>query len=507
MTLLHAPGASPNPDAVPRFTGIEAILLDAGDILYNRPERGGVLAAFLDRHAGGRKPDKAEVKTLKIAAWRGHAGRLDYYRAMLGTAGITDPAVLDEGAHMLEAEQHRVTFLPGVARGLHALRRAGFRLGIITNTHETTEEKLDWFAAVGIDAIWDVFVNSCETGFVKPEPEIYRLALDRLGLRPDQAVFVGHSAKEIAGARSVGMPTAAFNPDTPDIGADASLDRLEQLLTFATPGNAAAARAKGPRLGPAGLPMIAAHRGGALLWPENSMQAFRGALALHSDMIETDIHLSADGIPVILHDATLDRTTHGSGPVSAQTAAELAAIRLRDTEGETVAPLAALLPLIDASDTDLRLEIKIGHDGNRYPGIEAAALALLDQHGLLPRTTLSSFDLATLADIARIARPANLIALVRSDEVDRLGTEAILSRIAALGLPEIAFTARLVTPDLQRAAARHGLRLGAHGVRDTETAARIIDLGVTAFTTDIPDKALALRRTALVRRLTGPRAA
>lgn len=503
MTLLHVPGVSPDPDARPRFPGIEAILLDAGDILYHRPERAAVLAAFLDRHAGGRKPDKAEVKALKIAAWRGQAGRLDYYRAMLGTAGITDRAVLDEGARLLEAEQHRVHFLPGVARGVHTLRRAGFRLGIITNTHETTAEKLDWFAAVGIDPIWDVFVNSCETGFVKPEPEIYRLALDRLGLRPDQAIFVGHSAKEIAGARAVGLATAAFNPDTPDIDADLALDRLEGLLRHAQPGPAARQRGtQGPR-GAAGLPVIAAHRGGALLWPENSMQAFRGALALHSDMIETDIHLSADGVPVILHDPTLDRTTHGTGPVAALTAADLAKIPLRGAEGESVAPLSALLPLIAASDTDLRLEIKTGADGRRYPGIEAAALALLDQHGLQGRTALTSFDLATLADVARMAPSMPLIALVRSDEVERMGAGAILARIAALGLPEAALAAGLVSPAMQELAARHGLRLGAHGVRDTDTAQRMIELGVAAFTTDIPDAALALRRAALVRRLVG----
>lgn len=170
-------------------------------------------------------------------------------------------------------------------------------------------------------------------------------------------------------------------------------------------------------------------------------------------------------------------------------------------------PLAALLPLIAASDTDLRLEIKIGPNGRRYPGIEVAALALLNQHGLLHRSTLTSFDLATLADIARMARPANLIALVRSDEVGRLGTEAIFARIAAHGLPEAALTARSVTPELQAQAARHDLRLGAHGVRDADTAARMIDLGVAGFTTDIPDQALVLRRAALARRLVNQRTA
>ena len=54
---------------------------------------------------------------------------------------------------------------------------------------------------------------------------------------------------------------------------------------------------------------IASHRGGAFLWPENSALAFRQALALPAEQLELDVHLSADGAVVVIHDATLDRTT------------------------------------------------------------------------------------------------------------------------------------------------------------------------------------------------------
>jgi len=61
--------------------------------------------------------------------------------------------------------------------------------------------------------------------------------------------------------------------------------------------------------GPATL--IAAHRGGAGLWPENSLLAFRSAIALGVDFLEFDLHLTADGEVIVLHDPTLDRTTTG----------------------------------------------------------------------------------------------------------------------------------------------------------------------------------------------------
>jgi glycerophosphoryl diester phosphodiesterase len=64
---------------------------------------------------------------------------------------------------------------------------------------------------------------------------------------------------------------------------------------------------------PVPRPLVAAHRGGALLWPENSLTAFRHALALGVDYLETDVHLTSDGEVVVLHDPTFDRTTTDAG--------------------------------------------------------------------------------------------------------------------------------------------------------------------------------------------------
>ena len=63
--------------------------------------------------------------------------------------------------------------------------------------------------------------------------------------------------------------------------------------------------------------LIAAHRGGLFLWPENSARAFRETALLAVDQAECDVHLSADGTVIVMHDATLDRTTDTRGPVAA----------------------------------------------------------------------------------------------------------------------------------------------------------------------------------------------
>src|SRR2546426_7996779 len=66
---------------------------------------------------------------------------------------------------------------------------------------------------------------------------------------------------------------------------------------------------------------LAAHRGGARLWPENSLRAFRESLALGADLVELDVHLTADGALAVIHDATLRRTTDRLGRGRTRTAA------------------------------------------------------------------------------------------------------------------------------------------------------------------------------------------
>ena len=66
-------------------------------------------------------------------------------------------------------------------------------------------------------------------------------------------------------------------------------------------------------------PQVFAHRGGCALGPENTIAPFDLGMAAGADGLELDVHLSADGVPVVCHDETLDRTTGGHGPVAART--------------------------------------------------------------------------------------------------------------------------------------------------------------------------------------------
>src|SRR4029450_4232444 len=78
---------------------------------------------------------------------------------------------------------------------------------------------------------------------------------------------------------------------------------------------------------------VAAHRGGAQLWAENGLTAFRNALTLGADYLELDTHVTGDGEVVVIHDPTLDRTTTGRGAVSSARLADLGAVRLKARDG------------------------------------------------------------------------------------------------------------------------------------------------------------------------------
>ncbi|MGV9265210.1 glycerophosphodiester phosphodiesterase [Kitasatospora sp. NPDC003701] len=107
-------------------------------------------------------------------------------------------------------------------------------------------------------------------------------------------------------------------------------------------------------------PTVIGHRGSPLDAPENTMASFEKALAQGADWLETDVQTSRDGVPVLMHDATVDRTTDGKGAVADLTAAQLAALRVTVGPGpaEPVPTLDQLLKRLAGSGVTLLMEIK-----------------------------------------------------------------------------------------------------------------------------------------------------
>lgn len=151
-------------------------------------------------------------------------------------------------------------------------------------------------------------------------------------------------------------------------------------------------------------PYLMAHRGNRVACPENTLAAFRRAFAEGADLLETDLRLSSDGVFVCIHDATVDRTTDGSGRVAGMTLEEIKSLSAANGRSEfaaervpTLGELAAILP----PDVALGLELKT--DRFLESGVCRALVEELDRTGVRARTVILSFSLARLQAVQTIA--------------------------------------------------------------------------------------------------------
>ena len=146
---------------------------------------------------------------------------------------------------------------------------------------------------------------------------------------------------------------------------------------------------------------VAAHRGWSSAYPENTMEAFRAALALDVDQIETDVRITKDGELVLIHDATVDRTTNGTGRVDEMTLAELQSLCADNQKGEPfqncrIPLFTDLLELVKEHPTiTLDIELKEypteGHEEVAYSVCDRV-LALLEKYGFTDRCVINTFS-------------------------------------------------------------------------------------------------------------------
>jgi HAD superfamily hydrolase (TIGR01509 family) len=194
---------------------MKAIFFDAHGVLYRRASRAHPLIPFLQGHQLACPPPKALRQLRKeVRRLSPYSTQTEQNRAILAALGITEPTLIQEGLQVLAQAAAEIVLFPGVIETLQALQGRGFQLGVITNSNAPSAEKQRWFTRCGLDVRWDAFIASCEVKMAKPQPAIYRLALETCAVQPHEALFVGHEAAELQGARAVGMRTVAFACET-----------------------------------------------------------------------------------------------------------------------------------------------------------------------------------------------------------------------------------------------------------------------------------------------------
>lgn len=237
-----------------------------------------------------------------------------------------------------------------------------------------------------------------------------------------------------------------------------------------------------------------AHRGGALLAPEETLAAFAAARAAGADVLELDVHLSADGELVVFHDETLDRTTDGAGRLAERTLEELRALnaghRFEAPDGgfpyrEDPVRVATFGEVLEAHpDIPLMVEMKV-------PEAVAPLCRAIQEAGRTGSVLVAAFSddalaefraacpgVATGAGFGEAARFLGL-ALLRLTGLHRAPPDALL-------MSESLGSLQIVTPGFLRAARRAGLPVLVWTVNDRADMARLLDLGVDGILSDDP---------------------
>jgi glycerophosphoryl diester phosphodiesterase len=246
---------------------------------------------------------------------------------------------------------------------------------------------------------------------------------------------------------------------------------------------------------------VVAHRGGAALRPENTLEAFAHGVALGADALELDVHLSRDGVVVVCHDETVDRTTDGLGAIADLTAADLSALDAGYRFGNgDVFPfrgrgvrLPRLRDVLERFGLPLIIELK-GHNLD----VAAAAVEEVRRAGAIGRVCFGSFSVALLEE-ARACGP-DVVTSAGTEEIRQALTWSWLASLPrrrayrAFQVPEAHGGTRVVSRRFLRATARARLPVHVWTVNDPADMRRLLEWGVHALITDRPDLAVPVVR-------------
>lgn len=256
----------------------------------------------------------------------------------------------------------------------------------------------------------------------------------------------------------------------------------------------------------AARPLVVAHRGGQYIFPENTLAAFKGAVRMGVDMLEMDVHRTADGVPVVIHDETVDRTTDGTGRVDQFTLAELkrldAGYRFQPPGGEGGYPFrgtgVAIPTLREVFEALPHLPMIVEVKEND-PELADAVMALVREFGRADRTMLASFHHDLLVRF-RVSCP-EAVTHASEREVVRF---VLLAWLGLEGLGQPSYEAVMVPPRKGIIPVASRRVLGAARNRNLFTAVWSVEYpaemrllaarGVDALTTGRPDLAIELRQ-------------
>lgn len=239
-----------------------------------------------------------------------------------------------------------------------------------------------------------------------------------------------------------------------------------------------------------GKTLIYAHRGASKLAPENTMNAFKLAASAGAEGIETDVQLTKDQVPVLIHDENLRRTTNGTGFVQDYTYSEL---RLLDA-GSWFNPKFSDSSIVSLDeflvwfrDQGMFLNAELKTNVIEYKDIEAIVYESLKSKGVLDRTVISSFNSNSITRLKDI-NPSIKTAFLTSTKIRNLPDYA-----KSMGADGLHVKHRLLDKKLVKKCRRERLDLRIYTVNRPSMMKKCFKLEIDGLITDVPHQAIEYR--------------
>ena len=255
-------------------------------------------------------------------------------------------------------------------------------------------------------------------------------------------------------------------------------------------------------------PLIVAHRGASAYAPENTIAAFKKAIEAGAEGVEFDVRLSKDGVPVVIHDATLARTTGINGRVAEVTADRLLHLDAgswfnashpgnarHEFASEGVPPLRSVLALLTNLPGPIYVELKCETDEEVIPLVDAVG-EVIRAAGLQEKIIIGSFRLGVLPHVRTVLQGVQTAALFAPKIMRLLRKEKYLIDIAReFGADHLSIHKSLVSRKLARKAEKHGMPVTVWTVNASRWVPRAVKQGLYAVITNDPSTFLSRRRS------------
>jgi len=222
-----------------------------------------------------------------------------------------------------------------------------------------------------------------------------------------------------------------------------------------------------------------AHRGCSSLYPENTLSSFREALEIGVDGIELDVRFTKDKEIVVIHDASVDRTTNGKGRVSELTLKQIKKLSIieRKSGRLTQERIPLLKEVIDLIKNKTTLWIEMKEEG------EEEIVKLLEREGVINNVVLISFNPQSLKKVKEINPLISTGVIVGNTR----GTSSnFLERVLGCYTDVVDMEQKFISGEIVKVAHSHGRMVGVWTVNERKKMKKFIEMGTEVLTTDYP---------------------